>query len=80
MQNVTEIYTKGFNINLPSNTHIPTVKYGTFPAAVHGWFVFLKPLPPGKHTIYLQNIVDPTTLSGATNVNRAEITYHLRVK
>jgi hypothetical protein len=80
MQNVTEIYTKGFNINLPSNTHIPTVKYGTFPAAVHGWFVFLKPLPPGEHTIYLQNIVDPTTLSGATNVNRAEITYHLGVK
>jgi hypothetical protein len=63
MQNVTEIYTKGFNINLPTNTHISTVKYGTFPAAVHGWFVFLKRLPPGEHTIYLQNIVDPTTLS-----------------
>ncbi len=80
MQNVTEIYTKGFNINLPTNTHISTVKYGTFPATVHGWFVFLKRLPPGEHTIYLQNIVDPTTLSGATNVNRAEITYHLRVE
>ena len=30
MQNVTEIYTKGFNINLPTNTHISTVKYGTW--------------------------------------------------
>jgi hypothetical protein len=80
MENVTEIYTREFNINLPTDTHIPTVKYGTFPAAVHGWFVFLKPLPPGEYTIYIQNIVDPTTLSGATNFNRAEITYHLRVK
>ena len=80
MENVTEIYTKLFNIYLPNNTHIPTVKYGTFPAAVHGWFLFLKPLPSGEHTIYIQNIVDPTTLSGATNINRAEITYHLGVK
>jgi len=79
MENVTEVYTKQFNIYLPNNTHIPTVKYGTFPAAVHGWFVFLKPLPPGEHTVYIQTTVDPTTLSGATNVNRAEITYHLRV-
>jgi hypothetical protein len=80
MENVTEIYTKLFNINLPNNTHIPTVKHGIFPAAVHGWFLFLKPLPTGEHTIYIQNIVDPTTLSGADNINRAEITYHLKVK
>jgi hypothetical protein len=32
MENVTEIYTKEFNIYLPNNSHIPTVRYGTFPA------------------------------------------------
>ena len=53
---------------------------GTFPAAAHGWFVFLKPLPPGDHTIYYKNSVEPTTLSGAENRNTAEITYLLSVK
>jgi hypothetical protein len=80
MENVTEIYTKEFNIYIPNNTHLSSVKYGTFPAAAHGWFVFLKPLPPGEHTIYIQNKVDPTTLSGAADVNAAQITYHLKVK
>ena len=80
MENITEIYTNEFNIHIPNNTHFPSVKYGTFPAAVHGWFLFLKPLPPGEHTIYVQNNVDPTTLSGAANANAAQITYHLKVK
>ncbi len=32
---------------------LQTEQYGTFPAAAHGWFVFLKPLPPGNHTSLL---------------------------
>jgi hypothetical protein len=77
--NVTEIYTKEFNVTIPSNTHIPSDKYGTFHGAAHGWFVFLKPLPPGEHTIYYQNTVQPTTISGAANVNTAQITYSFHV-
>jgi hypothetical protein len=53
---------------------------GTFPAAAHGWFVFLKPLQPGDHILYYQNSVEATTLSGDGNMNSAQFTYHLSVK
>jgi hypothetical protein len=80
MNNVTEVYTKQFNITIPINSHFTSEQYGTFPAAAHGWFVFLKPLPPGNHTVYYQNSVEPTTLSGAGNVNSAQFTYHFKVE
>ncbi len=32
------------------------------------------------HTIYYQNSVEPTTLSGADNVNTAQITYSMKVQ
>ena len=60
--------------------HIPGEKSGIFPAAAHGWFVFLKPLPPGDHTVYYKNSVEPTSLSGAENVNSAQMTYHFKVE
>jgi hypothetical protein len=78
--NVTEVNTKEFNATVPNNSHIQNEKYGTFPAAAHGWFVFLKPLQPGNHTVYYQNSVDPTTLSGAGNSNTAQFTYHFKVE
>lgn len=80
MNNVTEVYTKQFNATVPINSHFTAEKYGTFPAAAHGWFVFLKPLTPGNHTVYYQNSVEPTTHSGAGNVNSAQFTYHFRVE
>lgn len=80
MENVTEINTKQFNMTFPTDSHLITTKYGTFPTAAHGWFVFLKPLPLGQHTIYYKNSVEPTTLSGAENVNTAEFTYQIKVE
>jgi hypothetical protein len=80
MNNVTEVYTKQFNATIPLNSHFTSEKYGTFPAAAHGWFVFLKPLQPGIHTVYYQNSVEPTTLSGAGNSNTAQFTYVFDVK
>jgi hypothetical protein len=80
MNNVTEVYTKPYNVTVPSNTHAPVERYGIFPAAAHGWFVFLKPLEPGNHTVYYQNSVEPTTLSGAENTNTAQFTYFFNVK
>ena len=80
MNNVSEVYTKQFNITVPNDSHIPTEIFGTYPAAAHGWFVFLKPLQPGNHVVYYQNSVEPTTLSGAANVNSAQITYNLKVE
>jgi hypothetical protein len=80
MNNVTEVYTKEFNVTVPDNSHLQVEKYGTFPAAAHGWFAFLKPLQPGNHTVYYQNSVEPTTLSGAGNSNTAQFTYHFKVE
>jgi hypothetical protein len=79
-KNVSEVYTKEFNATIPEAGHIPSVKSGIFPAAAHGWFVFLKPLAPGNHTVYYQNSVQPTALSGAENVNTAQMTYHIKVE
>jgi len=79
-ENVSEVYTKEFNATIPEAGHIPTEKSGIFPAAAHGWFVFLKPLAPGNHTVYYQNNVEPTSLSGPGNLNEAQITYHLKVE
>ncbi|HXV88997.1 MAG TPA: hypothetical protein VD710_07885 [Nitrososphaeraceae archaeon] len=77
--NTTELYTKAFNITTPENSWL-TVDYpGPHPGAVHGWFIFLKPLPVGEHTFHYVNDVRPTTL-GAGNTNNADITYSLKVK
>jgi hypothetical protein len=80
MNNVTEIYTKQFNAIVPKESHLISERYGTFPAAAHGWFVFLKPLQPGNHVVYYQNSVEATTLSGAGNMNSGQFTYYLNVK
>ena len=78
--NVTEVNTEQYNATVPNDSHVPNEKYGTFPAAAHGWFVFLKPLQPGNHTVYYQNSVEPTTLGGAGNSNTAQFTYHFKVE
>lgn len=78
--NATEVYTNGFNITTPKNSHLAVDIPGTYPGAVHGWFVFLKPLTTGEHNVRYLNDVRPTTLSGAANTNHADITYSLTVK
>ena len=76
LDNVTEIYSKGFNITIPEDTNIPDLKPGTFGPGAHGWFAFLKPLPPGEHTLYYNVGVTGT----GPNDHSAEITYDLKVK
>jgi len=51
MNNFTEIYAKPFNITIPENTNLPDQVPGTWPSGAHGWFTFLKPLPPGDHKV-----------------------------
>jgi hypothetical protein len=46
MDNFSEIYAKPFNLTIPENTYVPDQVTGTWPAGGHGWFTFLKPLPP----------------------------------
>jgi hypothetical protein len=76
MENVTELYSKGFNITIPENTHFPDQNTGTWRSGSHGWFAFLKPLPPGDHTLYYNVGVTGT----GPNDHSAEITYDLKVK
>jgi hypothetical protein len=81
LANVTELYSKGFNLTIPPNTHEAGNKPGTWRAGSQGWWVFLKPLPPGQHTIFYNIRVTPTgTLtSPGTNPHFADITYNLQV-
>jgi hypothetical protein len=60
LQNVSEIYTKGFNITIPTDSHIPGLVPGDWRAGSHGWWVFLEPLPPGNHTVSYNHRVLPT--------------------
>ena len=63
MNNVTELYSKGFNITIPEDTHFPDQNTGTWRSGAHGWFAFLKPLPPGEHTIYYNVGITGTVLT-----------------
>jgi len=77
--NVVELNTSLFGLTYFPGTHLYTIKTGTFPAAAHGWFVFLKPLPVGDHTVaYSISVLTPgTTLGGS--LTTAQYTYHLKV-
>jgi hypothetical protein len=81
LTNVTELYTKGFNLTIPPNTHQAGYKAGTWRAGSQGWWVFLKPLSPGQHTIYYNVRVTPTgaLTSPGTSPHFADITYKLEV-
>jgi hypothetical protein len=76
MDNVTELYSKGFNITIPENTHQADQNAGTWRSGAHGWFLFLKPLPPGNHKLNYNVGVTGT----GPNDHSAEITYDLNVK
>jgi hypothetical protein len=72
---------KGFTLTIPPDTHKADIKPGTFRSGAHGWWVFLKPLPPGEHTIFYNVRVTPTgaLTSPGTNPHFADITYKLQV-
>ena len=76
MDNVTELYSKGFNITIPEDTHFADQNIGTWRSGAHGWFAFLKPLPTGDHTINYNVGVTGT----GPNDHSSEITYDLKVK
>lgn len=77
--NATELSTKGFNITIPEDSHLQVDNPGTHLGATHGWYIFLKPLPAGEHTVRYVNDVRETTL-GAGNTNNADITYSFTVR
>lgn len=82
LANVTELYTKDFDLTIPSDTHKPGQTPGEWRAGSNGWAVFLKPLPPGEHTVsYNTRVTPPGALtSPGTNPHFADITYKLNVE
>ena len=82
LTNVTEFQSKGFNLTIPEDTQAANSVPGTWRAGSHGWWVFLKPLPPGEHTISYNVRVAPTgaLTSPGTNPHFADITYRLNVE
>ena len=77
--NVVELNTPFFSFTYPPGTHLFTTRPGTFPAVAHGWFVFLKPLPVGDHTVsYSISVITPGTTLGGTPTS-AQYTYHFKV-
>jgi hypothetical protein len=63
-----------FNITIPED-NIYNSRAGTFRALTDGFFVFLEPLPPGKHDVHLKvSVLNP--IEQQYNYN-ADWTYHL---
>jgi len=81
LTNVTDLSTKGFILKVPAVTHEGPNVPGTWLSGAQGWWVFLKPLSPGDHTIFYNVRVTPTGLltSPGTNPHFADITYTLHV-
>jgi hypothetical protein len=81
MNNVTEIYSAGFNLTIPSDSHLPDLVPGEWRAGSHGWWVFLQNLARGEHTIFYNVRVFPTgpTSSPGVNPTSTDITYNLKV-
>lgn len=82
LENITEIYSKGFNLTIPTDTHKAYLVPGNWRAGSHGWWVFLEPLTPGEHKIFYNVRVFPTSAVTSPGVNptSSDITYTLNVK
>jgi hypothetical protein len=82
LANVTQSTSKVFTLTIPPDTHKANQVPGTWRAVSDGWWVFLKPLPPGEHTVFYNVRVTPTgaLTSPGTNPHFADITYKLQVE
>jgi hypothetical protein len=79
LQNLQQYRTQSgfFNITIPTD-NIYDNRPGTFKAFSDGFFVFLQPLPVGKHDLHLKvNVLNP--FESQYNYS-AEWTYHLIIK
>ena len=67
-----------FSVTLPQNNDLG-LKPQTSPAISDGYWEFLKPLPPGEHTIHASGSFVDFTTTGTTNF-ATDVTYHITVK
>jgi hypothetical protein len=78
---VTQSTSKVFTLTIPPDTHKPNNAAETWQVLSDGWWVFLRPLPLGEHTIFYNIRVIPTgaLTSSGTSPHFADITYKLQV-
>jgi hypothetical protein len=67
-----------FTVILPPNNALG-LKPQITPALSDGYWAFLKPLPPGDHTIHASGSLVDFTTTGTTNF-ASDVTYHITVK
>jgi hypothetical protein len=81
LTNVTRSTSKVFTLTIPPDTHEANLVPGTDKSVSDGWWVFLKPLSPGQHTIFYNVRVTPTgaLTSPGTSPHFADITYKIQV-
>jgi hypothetical protein len=81
LNNVTKFSSKPFSLVIPADTQKPNQVTGTWDAVSQGWWVFLKPLPLGEHTLSYNIRVTPTgaLTSPGTSPHFADINYNLDV-
>jgi hypothetical protein len=70
-----------FNITVPEN-NIYEEKPGTYRALSDGWFLFVKPLPLGKHDVRIKGDVTRVGPDGVPTDedHHIDVTYHLDIK
>jgi hypothetical protein len=65
-----------FNLTIPRHHYYPEATPGTYPAVVAGYYLPLKPLKPGEHTLYYKISYTPPGLASADH----EATYYFTVQ
>lgn len=70
---VHEIKTDQFNVTIGEN-NVYDAEPGTYPAAAHGYYVFIQSLPAGNHTLQYKS-----ALFGVPYGFTSDIIYHLNV-
>ena len=77
--NVIVQFSKGFDLKIPNDTHKAGLIEGTWRAGSHGWWVFMKPLSAGMHSIdYDVAVWEKAGIDKPTT--RSFVTYNLQVK
>jgi hypothetical protein len=83
LNNINDFASKEFTLTIPEpqNTHKSNQVAGTWNAVSQGWWVFLKPLPLGQHTIRYVVQVSPTgpLTSPGTTPHSSDVTYKLNI-
>jgi hypothetical protein len=78
---------QAYRFQSPSiNVVYPSAKESVFPvaeggpanAAGDGWYIILKPLSPGSHTVHFKGSIPPSEVNPTSYAS--DVTYHLTVK